>query len=155
MPDSKTRLLIREAEPGDRDTIVAFNAAIARETEDRELDQDILTAGVDSLLRDKTRGQYLLACEGEHVAGQIMWTYEWSDWRNGQFWWIQSVYVASGWRRSGVFRSLFEAVKDRALASGNSCGLRLYVERDNERAQSTYRALGAEMTNYRLMEWIF
>ena len=93
--------------------------------------------------------------DGADIAGQIMWTYEWSDWRAGQFWWIQSVYVAPNWRRRGAFAALFNAVRERARQSPDACGLRLYVERDNAGAQDTYLALGATRTGYQLMEWSF
>ena len=128
---------------------------MALETEDKVLDPATLTRGVTTLLDQPAHGRYLLAVDGEQVAGQIMWTHEWSDWRAGQFWWIQSVYVAPDWRRQGVFAALFKAVRDRARRDPHACGLRLYVERENDGARETYLALGATLTDYRLMEWTF
>jgi ribosomal protein S18 acetylase RimI-like enzyme len=81
-----------------------------------------------------------------------MITYEWSDWRNGNFWWIQSVYVRPDARGRGVFRRLYQAVEEAARKSGESCGLRLYVEGENERAQRVYEGLGMKSTSYRFYE---
>lgn len=148
-------LQIRPAQPADVAVIAGFNAAMALETEDKVLDQDTLERGVAGMFEDPARGTYLLACQDEHIVGQIMWTYEWSDWRNGNFWWIQSVYVAPKARRQGVFGELFAAVQQRAAAAPDSCGLRLYVDNDNDGAKATYRALGAALTDYALMEWLF
>lgn len=141
-------IAVRPATPADRDSIVAFNLAMARETEDKSLDPDVVREGVAALLGDPSRGRYFLAesAEGE-VAGQAAVTYEWSDWRNGVVWWIQSVYVAPGHRRRGAYASLHRHIRDAARREG-AIGLRLYVERGNRGAQETYRALGMEETSY-------
>ncbi len=145
-------LTIRAATPADAEVIAGFNAAMARETEHLELDGARLLAGVRSILGDASRGVYWLAEAGNSVVGQMMITYEWSDWRNGTFWWIQSVYVDRGWRCRGVFRGLYEHVLARARAEPGVCGVRLYVENENVHAQRTYERLGMQRTQYQLFE---
>lgn len=144
-------LMIRQANPEDRDRIVLFNQAMARETEGRELDRRILSQGVEKILGDPSRGRYFVAeAEGE-IVGQLAITTEWSDWRNGEVWWLQSVYVSKRSRRSGVYRRLHDHVRELARAEG-AMGIRLYVERDNETAQATYRSLGMRVSPYLLFE---
>ncbi len=127
---------------------------MAEETEGRPLDPNIIGPGVLALLNDADKGRYWVAEANGEVVGQIMVTYEWSDWRNGSLWWIQSVYVHPDHRRSGVFSALYHRVE--AIAQKNdACGLRLYVEHNNERAQETYKALGMINPNYLVMETIF
>lgn len=145
-------LTIRRATPADAPVLVAFNAAIAWETEHKRLDPAVLAAGVGAVLADPARGFYTVAERGGEVVGQMMITYEWSDWRNGWFWWIQSVYVAEIARREGVFRALYRAIEQRAAADPSVIGLRLYFESENARAQATYRALGMSDTAYGMME---
>ena len=145
-------LTIRRATPADAPVLVAFNAAIAWETEHKRLDPAVLAAGVGAVLADPARGFYTVAERGGEVVGQMMITYEWSDWRNGWFWWIQSVYVAEIARREGVFRVLYRAIEQRAAADPSVIGLRLYFETENARAQATYRALGMSDTAYGMME---
>jgi GNAT superfamily N-acetyltransferase len=125
---------------------------MAQETEDKPLDLDLVTAGVRHLFDDEARGFYLIAEREGAAVGQLMVTFEWSDWRDGVFWWIQSVFVAKEHRRTGVYRALYDAVVDRAKQSGDVCGIRLYVERDNEIAQQTYADLGMHETHYRMYE---
>jgi GNAT superfamily N-acetyltransferase len=148
-------LTIREATAADAATIAAFNSDMAMETEGRPLDPALIGAGVTALLDDRAKGRYWLAEAGDDIVGQIMVTYEWSDWRNGTLWWIQSVYVHPRHRRRGVFSALYRHVESLARAAGNVCGLRLYVEQDNERAQRTYLALGMELSGYQVMETDF
>ena len=143
---------IRDAIWSDRTTLACFNAAMARETEDRELDAELLQAGVDAVLRDAGKGFYLMAERDGESVGQLLITFEWSDWRNGVFWWIQSVYVHPENRRQGVFRSLYEDVLRRAERAQNVCGLRLCVERGNAAAQAVYRRLGMGPTIYEMFE---
>ncbi|MBM3981771.1 MAG: GNAT family N-acetyltransferase [Planctomycetes bacterium] len=145
-------LTIRPATAADEAVLVAFNTAIAWETERKRLDPAVLSAGVRAVLADPARGFYTVAESGGEVVGQIMVTFEWSDWRNGWFWWVQSVYVAEGARRGGVFRALYRAIESRAAADPAVIGLRLYFEADNTRAQATYRALGMADTSYGMME---
>ncbi|HXE65742.1 MAG TPA: GNAT family N-acetyltransferase [Rhodanobacteraceae bacterium] len=147
-------ILIREATPEDVPFLVECNAAMALETEHKTLDSDVLTRGTRAVFDDPRRGFYLVAeCDGEG-AGCLLITYEWSDWRNGDWWWFQSVYVTKAARRGGVFRALYADVESRARAAG-AVGLRLYVERDNDRAQRTYASLGMEEEAYRMLRRAF
>lgn len=146
---------VREAVPADADTLVEFNLRMARETEDKQLDSEILRSGVDSVLEDPRRGFYLVAEVDGEITGCMMVTTEWSDWRNGVFWWIQSVYVAQEFRRRGVFTVLYEELKERARNSVEVCGFRLYVERENTVAQATYARLGMAETKYKMFEELF
>lgn len=143
---------IRPAVAADGPELVQFNCEMARETEDLELDTAVVTAGVNALFERPERGFYVVADAGGALAGSLMVTNEWSDWRNGLFWWIQSVYVRPDYRRRGVYRSLYRHVESMAAAHPEVCGFRLYVERDNLRAQQTYRSLGMEQTPYLVYE---
>jgi len=145
-------LTIRRGARADRELLAAHNRAMAEETEGKRLDERASLAGVDGLFADEARGFYLVAARAGRIVGQLMVTREWSDWRNADFWWIQSVYVPPAERRRGVFSALFRALEAEARASRTVCGLRLYAERGNERAHSTYRALGMRETHYRIFE---
>ena len=139
----------------DVDHLARFNAAMALETEHKILDPATLRAGVEEILAEPQRGFYLVAESDANVVGCLMITYEWSDWRNGNWWWFQSVYVAPDARRAGIFRQLFADVERRAREAEEVIGLRLYVERDNAAAQRTYASLGMSETAYRLFETEF
>lgn len=152
MTAARPPLHVRLARPDDADTIADFNLRMAHETEHKRLRPDVLGAGVRRMLADPALGFYLVAEAEGAIVASLMVTTEWSDWRNGRFWWIQSVYVVAPWRRRGVFRALYEEVKARSVAQGDVCGYRLYVERDNANAQATYQALGMTETDYRIME---
>ena len=145
-------LTIRRATPADEPVVVAFNTAIAWETERKTLNPETLAAGVRAVLSDPARGFYTVAERNGEVVGQMMVTFEWSDWRTGWFWWIQSVYVSAEARRGGVFRGLYQTIADLAAADPTVIGLRLYFERDNGHAQATYRAMGMTDTTYGMME---
>ena len=142
----------RLAVAGDAATLAGFNQAMALETEARVLPDEVALSGVQAALRDSVHGFYVVAEAGREVAGALLVTYEWSDWRNGRIWWIQSVYVRPGHRRRGVYRALHEFVRDRARSTGGVVGLRLYVERENAVAQRTYAALGMSETPYLVYE---
>ncbi len=152
---------VRHATMADARRIAAFNAALAKETESRELVPPILRSGVEALLRDPQKGWYAVAESGGDVpqpiiVGQVLITYEWSDWRNGSFWWLQSLYVEPAYRRQGTFRRLYDYVYEQACATSEQvCGLRLYVERDNEHAQDVYTHLGFQETPYKMLEMSF
>ena len=146
-------LTIRRGTPADLATIVDFNRRLAEESEGKTLDLAVLRAGVVAALADPERkGPYFLAVEGDAVVGQMQITYEWSDWRNGWAWWIQSVYVRPDSRRRGIFRALYEHVSQLAKADPEVVALRLYVDRDNQVAQQTYLQLGMEWMNYLMLQ---
>lgn len=143
----------RPAVVTDAPAIARFNRAMAKETEGKSLDPAVLTAGVQRIFDDPAHGRYLVAQSPTgQVVGCLMITYEWSDWRNAQVWWIQSVYVHPDHRRRGVFKLLYSKVRELGEAAGDVCGYRLYVERDNDRAQQTYRDLGMRPTAYLMFE---
>lgn len=145
-------ILVRRAAAADLDTLTRFNMAMAMETEGKALVADTLRAGIRAALDNAALGFYLLAEIDGRPAGQLLITAEWSDWRNAWFWWIQSVYVAPEFRRRGVYRALEGQVRQQALAAGNVCGLRLYVDRDNRAAQQVYVNLGMALSHYDLYE---
>ena len=143
---------LRKATVKDAPSIAFMNVSLARESENKELDLALVNKGVVALLEDANKGWYLLACEGDNLIGQLMITYEWSDWRNGWFWWIQSVYIEPEYRGQGIYSELYSFVKNRAREVGGVCGFRLYVEKDNRHAQDVYRKLGMEETYYQMFE---
>lgn len=146
---------VRLATPDDVETIVEFNASLATETEGRTLDRKILRRGVEALLADATKGTYYVAVDGPTAVGQLMVTYEWSDWRNGMFWWIQSVYVRPDNRGKGIFSLLYGHIVAEARRRGGIAGLRLYVDHHNTRAQHTYTKLGMKKSEYEMFELDF
>jgi GNAT superfamily N-acetyltransferase len=146
------KIRIRQATVSDADIITRFNALMAEETEQQSLESQRLLNGVLRLLSEPAKGVYFIAEEDGVPLGQLMITYEWSDWRNGNFWWIQSVYVDRPHRGKGVFRSLYRHVYDLASRQSDSCGLRLYVESRNEPAQRTYERLGMKKAGYEMYE---
>jgi ribosomal protein S18 acetylase RimI-like enzyme len=143
---------IRHAEPADLDFIVDANLAMAHETEGIVLDRDRAAAGVRAALADPQKACYRIATRAGRAVGQLMLTHEWSDWRNGDFWWIQSVYVVPGQRRTGVFRALYEHTVAEARRRPDVCGVRLYVAAENGAAQTTYGALGMRRAGYHVYE---
>ena len=142
----------RKARLADAPVIAEFNTRLAWETEKLRLDPPTIRRGVRAVLKDATKGTYFVAEHEGAVIGQLLITHEWSDWRNGDFWWIQSVYVTAAHRQSGVFRALFAQVQKLAQTRRDVCGLRLYVEENNHRAQSTYAKLGMTRTHYEIFE---
>jgi GNAT superfamily N-acetyltransferase len=150
---SATGLAVRPARQGDAPGIVDFNHRLALETEQKRLDPATLAKGVDAILRDPRLGRYFVAVAGERIVGQLAVTAEWSDWRNGSIWWLQSVFVDAAWRGRGVFRLLLDEVAALAREAG-VIGLRLYVERRNERAQAAYARNGFCDAGYAVMERI-
>lgn len=146
-------LTVRIAEKNDVDKLVAFNQAMAFETEGKRLEDDLIKGGVKAVFEDRGKGFYLVAEDPSgNVVGGLMVTTEWSDWRNAWFWWIQSVYVVPEARGRHVYRSLHELVRDLAGKRHDVFGLRLYVEKDNVTAQKVYRKMGMEETDYRMFE---
>jgi ribosomal protein S18 acetylase RimI-like enzyme len=151
-------LVIRRATLADWPTVVCFNAALASETEQRILNSQVLQSGVQALLKDPGKGWYAvaelsLAKAHPLVIGQILVTFEWSDWRNGNFWWLQSLYVHPDHRQQGVFRQIYDYVLAQAQSNGEAvCGLRLYVEEHNHQAKKAYANLGFQKTMYHMYE---
>lgn len=153
-------LTIRDATAADLDFIVCANASMAAETEGLTLDLELVRPGVAAVLADPALGRYFIAEKrsgdaGATPVGQLLLTYEWSDWRNGVFWWIQSVYVLAGQRGAGVFTGIFRHVEAAARRDPRVCGLRLYVDRHNADARSIYTHLGLHVSNYDIMENVF
>lgn len=146
-------LSIRPAALADIPALCAWNLAMARETEGLELDPAVLERGVAGVFEQPQRGFYLVAERGGVALGGLLVTREWSDWRNGDYWWIQSVYVLPEARRDGVFRALYAEVERRARAAG-AASLRLYVEAANRRAQQTYAGLGMRPSHYAMYEQV-
>ncbi|RPI80036.1 MAG: N-acetyltransferase [Desulfobacteraceae bacterium] len=146
------KIQVRKAVLEDWEVIARFNTAMAMETEKKELPLPVISAGVRAVFRNPGHGFYAVAEMDKNIVGCLMVTPEWSDWRNGVFWWIQSVYVRPEFRQQGVYRALYEFVKNAAPENPEVCGFRLYVEKENLRAQKTYRVLGMEETDYRLYE---
>jgi GNAT superfamily N-acetyltransferase len=152
--DPVPHLLVRAANPSDEPAIVEFNRCLARETEGKILDPAILQSGVSRALTDPDRLRYWVAefDSPARLIGQAAITREWSDWRNGWVWWLQSVYVAQPYRRRGVFRTIYVHIRSQALAHSNVIGLRLYVENANQHAHLTYRSLGMKPGGYSVYE---
>lgn len=134
------------------DTIIDFNAAMAKETEDKELETDLLRAGVEAVLTRNDLGFYIVAEHNGRPVGQLLITHEWSDWRNAFFWWIQSVYVSPEYRRMGVYKSLHVYTAVEARRRSDVCGLRLYVDKGNRIAQGVYASMHMHQTNYDMYE---
>ena len=143
---------IRNATTADASSIVDYNNRLAEETEARSLDPELVGPGVEAIIADFSKGRYWVAVVADQIIGQIAVTYEWSDWRNGMMWWISSVYVDSDYRRRGVYSSLHRHVESQAKSDPEVIGIRLYVEKENKKAQETYKKLGMDMTKYRIME---
>ena len=126
---------------------------MALETENKVLDEEIITAGVSSIINDSSKGIYWVMEMNKIIIGQLMVTYEWSDWRNGMMWWIQSVYVPKEHRRQGVYSKMYNNLIELAQLDSECCGIRLYVEKENKKAQKTYKKLGMKNAGYEIMEF--
>jgi ribosomal protein S18 acetylase RimI-like enzyme len=155
MTDSLDTVRIRPADFSDAATIAAFNLKLAAETEGKSLDGETVRRGVQALLEAPSRGRYFVAEIDGQVVGQMMHTFEWSDWRNGDIWWIQSVFVQTEFRRRGVFSALSNHLEELARQTPGVVGIRLYVEHENGRAQRTYSSLGYDRAGYLVMERMF
>lgn len=145
-------MIIRAATANDADSLVEFNQAMALETEGKQLEADILGKGVNAVFADEKKGFYVVAEIDGRIAGGLMVTYEWSDWRNAWFWWIQSVYILPEGRGQRIYSRLYDFVKEMADQKGNVCGIRLYVESDNLHAQRVYKKVGMEASHYLMYE---
>ena len=152
MGNPGTNITVRGAVEGDIRAIAGFNRAMAVETEGKELEPAVVLEGVTAIVRRRELGSYLVAEVEAEVVGQLMITTEWSDWRNGFFWWIQSVYVKPQFRRVGVYSRLYERVREMAQAAGDVRGIRLYVAKENVGAQRVYERLGMGDSGYLMYE---
>jgi ribosomal protein S18 acetylase RimI-like enzyme len=148
----KPTMNIRLANNQDSSALFEFNQAMALETEGKNLDAEMLKNGVQSVFKDEKKGFYAVAEENNQIIGGLMVTFEWSDWRNAWFWWIQSVYILPDFRGRGVYRLLYDFVKESATKAENVCGFRLYVEKENTKAQKVYEKLGMEQSHYLMYE---
>jgi len=145
---------IRKGEMRDAETLARYNVSMAKETENKELDFETVFQGVKAIMKDAHKGFYLVAEYKNEIIGQLMVTPEWSDWRNKQFLWIQSVYVPEKYRKKGIFSALFHHLKEIAYLKKNIAGLRLYVEVNNKIAITTYEDLGMTNPGYNMYEII-
>jgi GNAT superfamily N-acetyltransferase len=143
---------IRTANSQDVISLVEFNQAMALETEGKRLDSQVLQSGVNAVFQDEKKGFYVVAESEEKIVGGLMITFEWSDWRSAWFWWIQSVYILPDFRGRGIYRKLYEFVKNEARARADVCGFRLYVEKENVNAQKVYKKLEMEESHYVMFE---
>ena len=147
-------ILCREGKSSDATAIVEFQIAMAKETEEVDLDRATVIRGVDAVFAEPAHGRYFVAEIDRQVVASLMLTYEWSDWRNAVVWWIQSVYVRPELRGRRVYASLYEHVQTLAIEDASVCGIRLYVDRRNGRAQDVYKRLGMNGEHYQVFEWM-
>ena len=143
---------IRTALPADIDSLVDFNQKMALETEGKRLDNGLLQSGVEAVFSDEGKGFYVVCEYEDSILGGLLVTFEWSDWRNKWFWWIQSVYIVPEARGKGIYRKMYDFVKAKASSVGNVCGFRLYVEKDNLSAQGVYERVGMTSSHYLMYE---
>ena len=149
-----TEVRYREGVPSDAGAIIDFQIAMARETEDFDLVREITTQGVHAVFADPSLGRYFVAESDGRTIASLMITYEWSDWRNGVVWWIQSVYVVPDHRKKGVYAGLYQHIKTMVEAEPSIRGIRLYVDNRNTSAQEVYTRLGMQGEHYRVFEWM-
>ncbi len=149
------QVTIRMGNSDDADTIAIFNVELARESEDIKLDPATVIKGVHALLEQPQYGFYVVAEQDGIILGSLMITYEFSDWRNGVLWWVQSVFVRPEYRRQGVLRNIFTFLREKAKQQGNVCGFRLYVEKNNHNAQTGYERFGMKKAGYDMYEDLF
>ncbi len=145
-------MIIRRALAQDAAELAEFNINTARESESIELIPEVAAAGVRTMIENPQMGFYLVVELDNAIQAALMVTTEWSDWRNGMFWWIQSVYVRPQYRRQGLYRELYTRVKEMAEQEPSVCGFRLYVENENHAAQKTYQSQGMSETEYKIYE---
>jgi len=148
-------IAIRKAELKDAETIANLNIKMAEETESKKIDKDVARKGVKAVMKDPHKGFYLVVEKRSipvRIVGQLMITFEWSDWRNKYFWWIQSVYVDKKYRNKKIFSRLYRQVVEMAKYRKDVSGLKLYVEKYNETAKKAYEALGIKRTSYEMYE---
>lgn len=147
-------IVIRNAFIHEYETISRFQELMAMETEGLKLNPQTVRKGVCSVFSDPAKGKYFVAADGDAIAGSLLTTYEWSDWRNMTVIWIQSVYVSPEYRGKGLFKQMFGHIKDIVKESGDYAGIRLYVDKENHVAREVYRKTGMNPDHYELFEWI-
>lgn len=147
-------ITVREASIKYAVGIAGFQLAMAMETENLKLDRDIVQSGVQSVFNEPGKGRYFVALDGDKLIASLMITYEWSDWRNGNVYWIQSVYVLPEYRGKGVFKKMYLHIKNLVLNDPALCGIRLYVDKTNHNAQKVYEKIGMDGSHYQLFEWM-
>lgn len=147
-------MIVREATSHDIPTLLDFQLKMALETENVTLEISALTLGVQKMFKDPTKGRYYVAEENDEVIGCLMTTYEWSDWRNGTILWIQSVYVPKEHRGKGVYKELYNFIKQMVEVDPDITGIRLYVDKTNHSAQQVYKKLGMNGEHYATFEWM-
>ena len=147
-------MLVRKAKNKDKNSILQFQLAMSKETENIDLDPETVSNGVLAVIKDETKGCYYVAETEGKVIGSLLTTFEWSDWRNGTILWIQSVYVLPEYRRKGVYRQLYSHIKKLVFENDNLKGIRLYTEKNNLTAQKAYKKLGMDADHYITFEWL-
>jgi ribosomal protein S18 acetylase RimI-like enzyme len=148
------KISVRVATIDDAGQIASFQEQMAWETEELKLDPGIIGAGIQAVFEDSSKGRYFIAEAEGRIAGSLLITYEWSDWRNSWVYWIQSVYVAPEFRRKGIYRTLYAHIQEIVNQKDDVAGIRLYVEQENYTAQQTYASLGMDGQHYQLFEWM-
>lgn len=148
------KVVVQQAHKSHVKRIVDFQVAMALETENLELSREMVTRGVRAVFDDPSKGKYLVAIGNQEVVATTLLTPEWSDWRNGFVYWIQSVYVLPGYRGQRIFATMYEHIKGLVMQDDHLLGLRLYVDKTNERAQKVYEKLGMNGEHYKLFEWM-
>ncbi len=147
-------ITVRPATPADIETIAGFQIAMARETEHLQLEESTVLAGVRQVFHNPELGKYFVARKDTEVVASLLITYEWSDWRNGTVYWIQSVYVKPEHRGGGVFKTMYKHIEEIVLADDKVRGIRLYVDKSNRRARQVYEKLHMNGEHYDLYEWM-
>ena len=147
-------ITIRPSKREDIGKLVEFQLRLADETENVRLNEETVSAGMHALFDEPSRGTYYVAVSHAEIVGCFLITYEWSDWRNGMVWWLQSVYVAKNHRRQGVFKIMYDHLRQIISSDPGIIGLRLYVDKTNTRAQNVYASMGMNGDHYTVFEWM-
>ncbi len=147
-------MIIRKADTPDIPALAACQVAMAKESEGMVLDLATVTCGIGAIVDDPGKGTYYLAFDIDKLAGMLLITREWSDWRNKWVFWIQSVYTLPAYRRKGIYTALYRYIQEMVLRSPDVCGIRLYADKNNVRAITTYRLLGMSDEHYATFEWM-
>lgn len=147
-------LTVRKGKRSDAEHITDFQVRMAKETEQIDLDRDIVNKGVNAVFNSPAKGIYFVAESGKKIIASLLITFEWSDWHNGNVYWIHSVYVLPEFRKKGVFKTMYLHLKNIAQKEKNIRGLRLYVDKTNTNARKVYETMGMDSNHYLLFEWM-